>query len=383
MIQFRSRPGMAGCGVLLLILAAAVASAQAPFQVRVKDPAAVIRMAPEAGAPVILDSLTAGTVYPVQRRMGDWYEIKFVSPSGVLLTGYIHRLYVEEVLSEAASAPRETASEEGRSFVSPLRSGLEFALTGGLGFNRFTGGTSNYRTGWGPYFDLQAVAESGSLYFTLGNPTTLAVSCAYFFTPGLGLRLQIDRPLKQSFEEGFSNYALSWIMDGADSNSRMTSWPVTGSLSVMPISLNAIARVALGPVVTAFLTAGPAYFAETFSADSSIGYGRSWVDTAQNFDFFTIPVKLEKTVSGFGFNAGAGLEVWANRSVAILLEGAYFGGPSATEKWAVQAGPYESNITTGIAWTNTALPAELADYITPLTVKLSFFKIVAGVKIHL
>jgi hypothetical protein len=292
-------------------------------------------------------------------------------------------LYVEEVLSEAASAPRETASEEGRSFVSPLRSGLEFALTGGLGFNRFTGGTSSYTAGWGPYFDLQAVAESGSLYFTLGNPTTLAVSCAYFFTPGLGLRLQIDRPLKQSFEEGFSNYALSWIMAGADSDGRMKSWPATGSLSVMPISLNAIARVALGPVVTAFLTAGPAYFTGTFSADSSIGYGRSWVDTAQNFDFFTIPVKLEKTVSGFGFNAGAGLEVWANRSVAILLEGAYFGGPSATEKWAVQAGPYESNITAGIAWTNTALPAELADYIAPLTVKLSFFKIVAGVKIHL
>ncbi len=112
MIQLRSRPGMAGYGVLLLILAAASLSAQASFQVRVKDPAAVIRMAPEAGATIILDSLTAGTVYPVQRRMGDWYEIKFVSPSGVLLTGYIHRLYVEEVLSEAASSPRRPGARK-------------------------------------------------------------------------------------------------------------------------------------------------------------------------------------------------------------------------------------------------------------------------------
>jgi len=292
-------------------------------------------------------------------------------------------LYVEEVLSEAASAPRETASEEGRSFVSPLRSGLEFALTGGLGFNRFTGGTSSYTASWGPYFDLQSASELGYLNLTLGNPTSLAASCAYFFTPGLGLRLQIDGRLKQSLKEGYSNYGMAWIMDGADSVSRMMSWPATGSFSVTPISLNGIARIALGPVVTAFLTAGPTYFTGTFSADSRIGYGRSWIDTAQNLDFFTLPVKLEKTVKGFGFNAGAGLEIWAARSVAILVEGAYFGAPSASEKWAVQPGPYSSNITAGITWADTALPGELADYIAPLTVKLSFIKIVAGVKIHL
>jgi opacity protein-like surface antigen len=364
------------------LLAAAV-SAQTQPQVRVKDPAAVIRMAPEAGARVILDSLTPGTVYPVQRRMGDWYEIKFASPSGVLLTGYIHRLHVEEVLSEAASAPRESGSEKERAFVSPLRSGLELGLTGGMGFNRFRGNTTDYSTGWGPVYDLSGVGEAGTLYFTLGNPTTLAVSGAYFFSPGLGLRFQIDPSLKQSFEEGFSNYSITWITEGADSVSSQRTWPLSGSFSITPISFNAIARVALGSVVTAFLTAGPTVFTGTFTADSSIGYGRAWFDTARNIDFFTIPIKLEKTVTGFGFNVGAGLEVWAARSIAILLEGAYFGGPSTTEKWAVQAGPYTSNFTAGITWANTALPGQLADYLTPLTVKFSFFKIVAGVKIHL
>ncbi len=267
--------------------------------------------------------------------------------------------------------------------MSPLRSGLEFALTGGLGFNRFTGGTSSYTAGWGPYFDLQAVAESGTLYFTLGNPTTVAVSCAYFFTPGLGLRFQIDRALKQSFEEGFSNYALSWIMTGTDSVGRMKTWPLTGSLSVMPISLNAIARVALGPVVTAFLTAGPAYFAGTFSADSSMGFGASWMSTISNLDFFTLPIRIEKTLNGFGYNAGLGLEVWAGPSLAITLEGDYYGGPSATAAWAVQSGPYVSNINTGLTWTDLTLAGRSPDSIPPLTIKLSFFKIAAGVKISL
>ena len=383
MLRFRSGQEIAGCGLLLLALAAGVVSAQTPPQVRVKDPAAVIRMAPEAGAPVILGPLTPCNVYPIERRIGDWYEIKFVSTSGVRLTGYVHRFHVEEVLSEPSTTPGETANEEGAAYVSPLRSGFEFALTGGMGFNRFTGGSSQYSAGWGPYLDLQSVAEAGTINFTLGNSTALAASCSLFFTPGLGLRLQIDRPLTQSFSEGFSNYSISWAMGGADSESSQKTWNMTGSYSVMPISLNGFVRLALGPIVTAFLTGGPTYFTGKFSADSSIGYARSWFDTAQNFEVYAVPVKMDQSIKGWGFNVGTGLEVWVNRTVAILLEGAYFGGPTATQKWAVQAGPYEPSSTGGIRWTDPALPEALANYVSPVAIQLSFFKIVTGVKIHL
>jgi opacity protein-like surface antigen len=382
MRQFRQFAKYCGGGLLILLLAAA-APAQTPPQVRVKDPAAVIRMAPEASAPVILGPLTPGNVYPVERRMGDWYEIKFVSSAGVRLTGYVHRLHVDEVAAEAPAAEREAAGEEGGGFVSPLRSGLEFAATGGMGFNRFTGGSSQYGRSLESFLDLQALAEAGTIYFTLGNPTALAASCSVFFTPGLGLRLQIDRPLTQSFTEGFSNYTISWAMAGADSASRMKTFAATGSYAVTPISLNAIARLALGSVVTAFLTGGPTYFTGTFSADSSIGYARTWFDTAQHVDFFTVPAKTEQTFKGWGFNVGTGLEIWVNRRIAILLEGDYLGGPSASQKWVVQSGTYTSNITAGTNWTNAALPAELADYISPLTIRLSYFKIVTGVKIHI
>jgi len=383
MRQFRQFAKYCGGGLLVLLLAAAAAPAQTPPQVRVKDPAAVIRMAPEASAPVILGPLTPGNVYPLERRMGDWYEIKFVSSAGVRLTGYIHRLHVEEVAAEAPAAEREAAGEEGGGFVSPLRSGLEFAVAGGMGFNRTVGGSSSYGRGWGPYYDILSVAEAGTIYYTLGNPTTLAASCSLFLTPGLGLRLQIDRPLTQSFREGFSNYTLSWAMNGADSETSQKTWQTTGSFSVMPISINAFARLALGPVVTAYLAGGPTYFTGKFSADSSIGYSRSWIDTVQNFEMYTVPVKTEQTIKGWGFNLGTGLEVWVNRSIAILLEGAYFGGPTAAQKWVIQAGPYANNTTDGTPWNNPALSAALADYVAPLTIHLAYFKIVTGVKIHL
>lgn len=383
MRHFRRFATIFGRGALILLLAAAAAPAQTAPQVRVKDPAAVIRMAPEASAPVILGPLTPGNVYPLERRMGDWYEIKFVSASGIRLTGYIHRTHVEEVASETPSAEREAAGEEGGGFQSPLRTGFEFAVTGGIGFNRFTGGTSQYATSWGPIGSLDSAAEEGTINITMSNPTTLAASCAFFFTPGFGLRLQIDRPLTLAFDEAYSNYVISYALTGADATGSQKTWPVSGSYSVMPISLNAVARLALGPVVTAFLTGGPTYFVGKYSADTNIGYGRTWIDTTQYVDFFTVPVKTDQTIKGWGFNVGTGVEVWVNRSIAILLEGTYFGGPSATQKWAPQPGTYTSNLASGITWTNAALPAALADYVAPITVNLSFFKIVTGVKIHL
>jgi hypothetical protein len=384
MRQFRQSAKYCGGGLLILLLAAA-APAQTPPQVRVKDPAAVIRMAPEASAPVILGPLTPGSVYPLERRMGDWYEIKFVTVAGVRLTGYISRLHVEEVTtaSPVPAAEPEAPAEEGRGFESPLRAGFELAATGGMGFNRTISGSSQYGRSWGPYYDLLSVAEAGTIYYTLGNPTALAASFSVFLTPGLGLRVQVDRPLTQSFREGFSNYTLSWAYNGAASETSQKTWSATGSYSVMPVSVNLIARLALGPVVTAFVTGGPTYFTGTFSAVSSIGYSRSWIDTVQNFEMYTVPVKTEQTFKGWGFNVGTGLEVWVNRSIAILLEGAYFGGPSATQKWVIQAGPYKNNTTDGTPWSHPALAAELADYIAPLTVNLSFFKIVTGIKIHI
>ncbi len=383
MSQIARNAARCAAGLLILALAAAAAPAQSVLQVRVKDAAAVIRMAPEANAPVILPAVKTGTVFNVQRRMGDWFEVKFVAASGVLLTGYIHRFQVEEVVPDAFEGRGQTRPDAGPEFESPLRTGLEIGISAGMGFNRFTGGQSNYKTDWNPAGDLLAASETGYISTALSNPDLGGIFAAYFFTPGIGLRVQWDGRLGQSLKEGFSNYAAAWTLSGADAVSKLRAWQATGSFTVSAAGVDLVGRLALGPVVTAFAAAGPAYFSGTFGADSSIAYGRTWIDGAQKFDFFTLPVKMSRSISGLGFNAGAGLEVWINRSLAMVLEGSYYGGPSAEAAWAVQPGTYPSNAVTGVNWTDPDLPARLAGYVTPLTVSLSFVKASIGFKIHL
>jgi hypothetical protein len=47
-----------------------------------------------------------GAIYDVEKKIGEWYEIKFYSKIGVLITGYIHQMFVEVVSEEAVPKPK-------------------------------------------------------------------------------------------------------------------------------------------------------------------------------------------------------------------------------------------------------------------------------------
>jgi hypothetical protein len=371
----------AGWGLLLMFTAAAALMAQSPRQVRVKDPQAVIRVSADTAAAPAAAKADLGSVFDVDRKLGAWYEIKYLSPIGVRLTGYIHQSQVEEL--KPAPAERRRTEDDVPSFESPLRSGFEFSLSGGMGFNTFHKNTMDYIRTLPTAANLEVAIDTGSIAFNLGNPIPLTLSGQYFFTPNLGIRLSVDLPLGQSLTSTLSNYGLVWIWSGSESDSWMKNWPTTGTYTVLPVSLNGVWRFALGPIVTTYFTAGATYFHGSLKIDSSIGYGDTWTDTAQLLDFFTIPVKIDSSVSGIGFNAGVGLDAWVNRSMSIFIEAAYFGGPKGTGNWTVQAGPYASNMVSGYTLTDATLPARVAAYLTPVSYNLSNFRFVAGIKIAL
>ncbi len=99
MRQHRNMWGKAGLALLVLLVAASALSAQT--KVRVKDPAAVIRIEPAANGEIVQDKVAVGTEFTVERKTGDWYEIKYRSAIGVLLSGFIHQSQVEEIKAEA------------------------------------------------------------------------------------------------------------------------------------------------------------------------------------------------------------------------------------------------------------------------------------------
>jgi hypothetical protein len=74
-------------------------------KVKVVVEKASIRLEPSVESEIIA-SPAVGAVYDVERKIGEWYEIKFYSKIGVLITGYIHQMFVEVVSKEAVPKPK-------------------------------------------------------------------------------------------------------------------------------------------------------------------------------------------------------------------------------------------------------------------------------------
>lgn len=102
---------------------------------------ASIRIQPNIDSDILLTPLV-GSTFEVEKKIGEWYEIKFSSETGVLITGYIHEMFVEveseivrprqeiipePVKTESEYQPPEEARAMGSSRVS-LKGGGIFTL---------------------------------------------------------------------------------------------------------------------------------------------------------------------------------------------------------------------------------------------------------------
>jgi hypothetical protein len=379
--------GKVGLAVLILIAAASALTAQT--KVRVKDPAAVIRIEPASKGEIVQDKVAVGTVFTAERKAGEWYEIKYRSAIGVLLTGYIHESAVEDAgaepvrKSEPEPIQKAIAKEERAETGDRPTPMMEFGLNGGMAFTSFTGASGNYGTTWS-YGLFSSLGESGSINGPVKNPISLGASFTYYVTPNIGLRLKADFQTKQTIQSGTSNYRLAYTIMSTSSGVLTNDYSTSGEYSVMPISFNGIYRFSAGTNVNLFVTAGASYFTGKFNLASTFGYAWSWwVGNVNYLDYFSIPVSVNKSLSGIGFNAGAGLEFQLGGSFGLVLEADYFGGPSTAEKWRVHAGSYPSGSGSSVSFTIPAsAESDFSDYIAPaVNIKLSFFKIVAGIKI--
>jgi hypothetical protein len=74
-------------------------------KVKVVVEKASIRLEPSMESEIIA-SPDVGAIYDVEKKIGEWYEIKFYSKIGVLITGYIHQMFVEVVSEQAAPKPK-------------------------------------------------------------------------------------------------------------------------------------------------------------------------------------------------------------------------------------------------------------------------------------
>ncbi len=395
MRQHRNMWGKAGLALLVLLLAATALSAQT--KVRVKDPAAVIRIEPAANGEIVQDKVAVGTEFTVERKTGDWYEIKYRSAIGVLLSGFIHQSQVEEIKAEAPiqktePAPVQQPQVREESPASELGPGMEISLFGGLGMTSVKGQTTaNDR--WSSYYGFfNPITENTIIDVASKSGMFFGGGLGYFFSPNLGLQLSFG--YLKSDSPNTSNFTYNWTNTVSGSSySKNYPWTGTGSLVSIPISLNFVARFG-SPRMYGYVNAGGTLFLNSFEGASSLGYGDAYsystyiypyIYYTETLDAYQVGLTIPKTSwTAFGGDIGAGFTFMVSPMFGLFVEGKYFLCAAKDLTWDIVTGTYHGlfgNLTGTIGQSTV-------DYIyskNAMTVKInpSFFQAVAGVKIKL
>jgi hypothetical protein len=265
---------------------------------------------------------------------------------------------------------------------------FELSVFGGYGLTRFQA-DSRYSAEWNADL-LQSVKEETLISAQAKNASTLGGSLAYFFTPNIGLQLSGATFSPEVTTSG--NFTFRYTFAGALEVQENHAWTGGGRLNTIPLSLDIVGKVGLGPVEL-YASAGATLFRNSFEADNFVGWGASfefvwyvWVD--QYVDAFQIPVRVEKTSwTAFGGNLGLGLNVKVIPALGLFLDGRYFFCPVKELSWKWQAGTYTGLNNPFGYFTNWEITdADLASFqaaATTLKVNPSFFSLTAGFKLYL
>jgi hypothetical protein len=116
-----------GTVIILLVMLPTVIHAESQRIIVVVENAS-IRSEPDMTGRVI-ESPAFGSLFEVKQKVGDWYEVEFPSAVGVLVTGYIHEMFVEV----EKQVPEPAHTDERRAFRVEARVGISsFTGLGGL-----------------------------------------------------------------------------------------------------------------------------------------------------------------------------------------------------------------------------------------------------------
>ena len=382
--------GMVGLGLLVLLTASALS---ARTQIRVKDPAAVSRIEPAANGEIVQDKLAVGTVFTVERKTGEWFEVKYRSAIGVLLTGYIHESMVEEVKAEPEKKEptAEPAPVALESYASGPIPGFELFVFGGLGMPQVKG-VANYFDEWSGI--LYDVTENADINTKSQSSAFFGGGFNYFFSPNIGVGLNVGY-LKSKLT---TNSAFTYEYG---SYTKTADWTGTdNSFTSIPVSLDLIGRFG-SSLLQGYILAGPTIFMNDAIIDAAIGYGYSFLYYSypylyEFYDAVQIPMDAydmkggsgKTSWTGIGGNAGAGATFMISPSVGLNLEARYFFCPKREFDWTLITGTYPglfvTSPSTTVQITSTTIDAIFnGNHLSTITINPSFFQITAGVKIKL
>lgn len=275
-------------------------------------------------------------------------------------------------------APLSAGAEEEKEFP---RS--NFWISTGVLLGSFVSEETIFTENWSSGL-LNSVQESGTITHKFNVPMMLSAAYSYYFLGDFGLQLKVDYPFNQNPAEGSeSSYDLAWAWNNGSGDGINVLWPVNGEFNVIPIHLNLVFKLR-NFFITPYVSAGVTYFLGKFELNSARGYAITVTqDNVQKIDFLDLLMGMEKNIGSLGYNISGGFDFKIGPSVALTAGVSYLKAKDIELNWKVESGAYSGQLLAG---QNYNLSEELADFLSaslsPFVIKMTFFQITAGLKIH-
>lgn len=360
-------------------------------EIRVVNENASIRLKPDRESEII-EIPPIGSVFGVENKIGEWYEVKFPSRVGMIIIGYIHEKDVEEIQIEEVIIDEIRPEPEKITEIRPpppvLRekpsktSQIELVLSGGYNLGYSISKSLSYSDGWSAG-GLQRVDEHGTLAQDVEKPLGLSGVLNYFSEGGFGVQLRLDYNSKVQIS-GVSGYDLIWSWtDGRGPFTRDNNWNITGDVSSMDLSGNVIFRIHTSGMMAPVVSGGVSYFTGRLNVNTTGGYALSWVDgDYQYIDYWSIPAKIDASIDGLGFNIGGGADILFTTNLGINFDTRYFIKSKIEKPWEIIPGRYKATSYDIYIDLDHNWAEEIQEGVPTFELDPSFFKFSAGLVIR-
>lgn len=196
-------------------------------------------------------------------------------------------------------------------------------------------GTATYADDWNERL-LKSVRERTDISADSRAGFFIDAFAAYDFHPNAGIKL--DAGYAAAGVPNTADFSFAWTWADGSSYERNVLWRGSGRLSSIPVSLDLVAKLDIGPVVGT-VEGGGTFFENSFNADSFFGYGitkitESGGTATQYIDAVQVGLKIPRTSwAAIGANVGAELSLPLSEGVSLKAEARYFYCPKRDISW--------------------------------------------------
>lgn len=302
-----------GLTIIFLLILPSIIHAERQ-KIRVLSENANIRIKPVMVSE-ILKKPSKGTIFEVENKVGEWFEIRFLSSTGLVTTGYIHEMHVEiltvipEIKMESPQKPykpRKSASSKKKA-VANIKISVQSSL---------------YPAGYDYEYGFSYLGES----FVVTDLTE--ANRAFGFDGGIGFYLTPNIEIMGNASYVMKNLSGTLSIDvpspfrynDSDYDEATTVPKIKETIFSFGINLHPLSRGFLRP----YFGGGAIYITGTMELVNELYYTETLDYASESHEVEINNVDLVETnISKWGFFGGAGMNLVLSSNMFVFAEGRY------------------------------------------------------------